>query len=101
MREKKIKMTKEDQEAFAKAIINPHEVSPALVKALRKRAEILNKVADGTEGLLEGRVVPHDVAMERITESLCDPSPRTTIRTDEDLRNLAMEMGIDPDSIDD
>ncbi len=46
MREKKIKMTKEDQEAFAKAVINPPEVSPALVKAFRKRAEILNKDAD-------------------------------------------------------
>ena len=95
-----IRMTKEDQEAFAGAIFNPPPPSPALVAAFRRRAEILNKVANGVEDMQAGRVTPHDVAMEKISASLNDAEPRTVVKTDEDFDNLCRDMGVDPNGLD-
>lgn len=98
--ELKLRLSKEDQEAFAEAILNPPVPSPALVAAFRRRAEILNKVANGVEDMLEGRVTLHDVAMEKISASLNDAEPGTVIETDEDFDNLCRDMGIDPATLD-
>lgn len=95
-----LRFAKEDQEFFADAILNPPVPSPALVAAFRRRAEILNRVADGVEDLLAGGTIPHDVAMDRITASLTDPNPRTVIATDENFDNLCCDAGVDPTTLD-
>ena len=96
----KLRFSKEDQEFFAQAILNPAAPVPALVAAFRRRAEILNKVASGVEDMLDGRVTPHDVAMEKISASLNDADPGTVIETDEDFDNLCRDMGVDPNGLD-
>ena len=96
----KLRFSKEDQEFFAQAILNPSAPSPALVAAFRRRAEILNKVANGVEDMLDGRVTPHDVATEKISASLNDAESRTVVKTDEDFDNLCRDAGVDPNGLD-
>ena len=77
---KTIRLPKEDQQFFAETILNPPTPSPALVAAFRRRSELLNKVANGVEDMLEGRTIP--------------------IKTGEDFDGLCRDMGVDPTTLD-
>ncbi len=66
-----LRMTKEDQEAFAEAILNPPVPNPILAAAMR-----------------------------RSHEATLDVEPRTVIDSDESFDQLCQDLGIDPMTLD-